>query len=119
MDDFYIIFSKEFVIEDYLVFLIYILILLIITMANINKKQITLGVLAVVLATAMIASILVDNSVDARRHHKSNHQSISQSCHQDQKSTVVTAGANSPVSNSGNNAARCTNTNNGGNAAVF
>jgi hypothetical protein len=67
----------------------------------------------------MITSILVDNSVDARRHHKSNHQSISQSCHQNQKSTIVTAGANSGVSFSGNQAQRCTNTNNGGNAAVF
>ena len=52
----------------------------------------------------MIASILVDNSVDARRHHKSNHQSISQSCYQSQHSSVLTAGANSPVLNSGNNA---------------
>ena len=41
------------------------------------------------------------------------------SCNQNQQSSVVTAGANSPVSNSGNNAAVCTNTNNGGNAASF
>ena len=88
-------------------------------MTNSYKKQISLAVLSVVFATAMIASILVDNSVDARKHHKSNHQSISQSCHQHQSSSVVTAGANSPVLNSGNNAAVCTNTNNGGNAASF
>ena len=68
----------DIVIEEFLVFLIYQIIIMNITMANINKKQVTLGVLAVQPATAMIASILVDNSVDARRHHKSNHQSISQ-----------------------------------------
>ena len=39
--------------------------------------------------------------------------------HQSQHSSVLTAGANSPVLNSGNNAAVCTNTNNGGNAAAF
>ena len=83
------------------------------------NKQLVFGVIAVVFATAMITSILVDNSVDARRHHKSNHQSISQSNHQSQSSSVVTAGANSPVTNSGNNAATATNTNNGGNAAAF
>ena len=111
--------SKDIVIVNYIVFLICLIIPLINNMTNINKKQLTFGVLAVVLATAMIASILVDNSVDARKHHKSNHQSISQSCHQHQSSSVVTAGANSPVLNSGNNAAVCTNTNNGGNAAAF
>ena len=50
---------------------------------------------------------------------RSNRQSISQHNHQHQSSTVVTAGANSPVTNSGNNAATATNTNNGGNAAAF
>jgi hypothetical protein len=45
-------------------------------------------------------------------------QSIDQENTQTQSSTIVTAGANSPVTNSGNNAATATNTNNGGNAAA-
>jgi len=46
-------------------------------------------------------------------------QTITHSCNQTQHSSVVTAGTNSPVVNPGNNAAVCTNTNNGGNAASF
>ncbi len=51
-------------------------------------------------------------------HHSSIHQSISQGCHQSQHSTVLSAGANSPISGSGNNAAFCANFNSGGNAAA-
>ena len=64
------------------------------------NKQLVFGVIAVVFATALIASLVVD-SVNAQ----SNRQSISQRNHQHQSSSVVTAGANSPVTNSGNNAA--------------
>ena len=78
------------------------------------NKQLVFGVIAVVFATALIASLVVD-SVNAQ---SSNRQSISQRNHQHQSSSVVTAGANSPVTNSGNNAATATNTNNGGNAAA-
>ncbi len=46
------------------------------------------------------------------------HQSIFQGCNQHQHSTVLTAGAFSPVVNSGNNAAGCSNVNLGGNAAA-
>jgi len=87
-------------------------------MTNISKKQFSLALVAVVFATALIASALVVDSVDAKKS-KSNRQTIAQSCNQNQHSSVVTAGANSPVLNSGNNAAVCTNTNNGGNAAAF
>ena len=87
-------------------------------MTNIFKKQFSLALVAVVFATALISSALVVSSVDATKS-KSNRQTIAQSCNQNQQSSVVTAGANSPVSNSGNNAAVCTNTNNGGNAASF
>ena len=80
------------------------------------NKQLVFGVIAVVFATALIASLVVDQ---ANASFRSNRQSISQHNHQDQSSTVVTAGANSPVTNSGNNAATATNTNNGGNAAAF
>jgi len=77
------------------------------------NKQLVFGVIAVVFATALIASLVVD-SVNAQ----SNRQSISQRNHQHQSSSVVTAGAGSTVSGSGNNAATATNTNNGGNAAA-
>ena len=79
------------------------------------NKQLVFGVIAVVFATALIASLLVDQA-NAQR---SNRQSISQHNHQHQSSSVVTAGAGSTVSGSGNNAATATNTNNGGNAASF
>ena len=79
------------------------------------NKQLVFGVIAVVFATSLLASLIVDNA-DAR---KSNRQSISQHNDQTQSSTIVTAGATSPVTNSGNQQATATNTNNGGNAAVF
>ena len=99
-------------------------------MANINKKQVSIAVLAVVLATAMIASVIAtSDSAFAKRHHhghhhhhndgKSNTQSINQGNSADQRSTIVTAGANSPVQNSGNQNVNQQNTNNGGNAAAF
>ena len=104
------------VIEDYLVSLIYLIILVLITMANINKKQASLAVVAVVFATALFVSVIASDNAFAR--DKSVKQSISQSCHQHQKSQVVTAGANSPVRNSGNNVGLCVNLNGGGNAAA-
>ena len=79
------------------------------------NKQLVLGVIAVVFATALISSIVLEQA-DAR---KSNRQSISQHNHASQSSTIVTGGANSPVQNSGNQQATQTNTNNGGNAAAF
>ena len=79
------------------------------------NKQLVFGVIAVVFATALIASLVVDQ-VNAQR---SNRQSISQHNHQHQSSSVVTAGAGSTVTGSGNNDATATNTNNGGNAASF
>ena len=77
------------------------------------NKQLVFGVIAVVFATALIASLVVD-SVNAQ----SNRQSISQRNHQHQDSSVVTAGTGSTVTGSGNNDATVTNTNNGGNAAA-
>ena len=79
------------------------------------NKQLVFGVIAVIFATALIASSVVDQA----NAHRSNKQSISQHNDQHQSSTVVTAGANSPVTNSCNNAETATNTNNGVNAAAF
>jgi hypothetical protein len=105
-------------------------------LTNITKKQASIAVLAVFFATAMIASVIASpDSAFARHHHKHHHganthganthdngksisQSISQGCSQNQHSSVVTAGAGSPVSTSGNNIAACANINGGGNAAV-
>ena len=78
------------------------------------NKQLVFGVIAFVFATSLLASLVIDQASAQR-----NRQSISQHNHQHQSSTIVTAGANSPVTNSGNNAATATNTNNGGNAAAF
>ena len=84
------------------------------------NKQLVFGVIAVVFATALIASLVVDQAnANLARDPRGNGQSIAQSCEQSQSSSVVTAGAGSTVTNSGNNAAQCTNTNNGGNAAAF
>ena len=89
------------------------------------NKQLVFGVIAVVFATALISSLVVDQA--------SARQSISQSCAHDQSSSIVTAGSGSSslerdsilpipisgsgVTGSGTNGAQCTNTNNGGNAA--
>ena len=78
------------------------------------NKQLVFGVIAVVFATALIASLVVDQA-----NARSNRQSISQHNHQHQSSAIVTAGAGATVTGSGNNAATATNTNNGGNAAAF
>jgi hypothetical protein len=83
------------------------------------NKQLVFGVIAVVFATALIASLVVDQASAWRSNDKNNRQSISQSCHQSQSSSIVTAGAGSTVTGSGNNQAACQNTNNGGNAAAF
>jgi hypothetical protein len=63
-------------------------------------------------------TINLDSSICRQVSEALSNQSISQGNDQDQSSSVVTAGANSPVTNSGNNAATATNTNNGGNAAA-
>ena len=71
----------------------------------------------------MIASVVAspDSAFAKHRHHhganthganthdngKSISQSISQGCSQNQHSSVVTAGAGSPVTGSGNNIAAC------------
>src|SRR6476646_1996926 len=90
------------------------------------NKQLVFGVIAVVFATALISSLVVDQANANRNRQTSsfqNHsgqssgQSISQACTQDQSSSTTTAGAGSGVTNSGNNIAQCANTNNGGNAA--
>ena len=52
------------------------------------NKQLVFGVIAVVFATALIASSVVDQA----NAHRSNKQSISQHNDQHQSSTVVTAG---------------------------
>jgi hypothetical protein len=92
------------------------------------NKQLVFGVIAVVFATALIASLVVDQAnAFSRNNQRSSFQSnsglggsgqsISEFCSQDQSSSITTAGGTSPVSNSGTNMARCDNTNNGGNAA--
>jgi hypothetical protein len=78
-----------------------------------NNKQAMFSVLAVVLATALFVSLIVDNA-DAQRR---NRQSINQGDTQTQSSAAVTSGVNSGVTNSGSQAATATNTNNGGNDA--
>ena len=92
------------------------------------NKQLVFGVIAVVFATALIASLVVDQAnAFSRNNQRSSFQSnsglggsgqsISEFCSQDQSSSLTTAGQNSGVTGSGNNVAQCTNTNNGGNAA--
>ena len=79
------------------------------------NKQLVFGVIAVVFATAMLSSLVLDQA----NAHKSNRQSINQHNSASQSSTIVTGGANSPVQNSGNQNVQQSNTNNGGNAAAF
>ena len=85
-------------------------------MTTITKKQVSLALVAVVFATAMITSIIA-TSDNAFARSKHVHQSISQHNDQSQSSSVVTAGVGSPVSLSGNNIAVGVNANGGGNAA--
>src|SRR4051794_31961511 len=89
------------------------------------NKQLVFGVIAVVFATALISSLVVDQASASRNKAPRGNsdpngsgQSIAQNCEQSQSSSVVTAGAGSGVTGSGNNVAACTNTNNGGNAAA-
>jgi hypothetical protein len=76
-----------------------------------NKKQISLSIVAVVFATAMIASFASTSAFAAD-------QSISQSNDQSASSTIVTAGSHSDVDRSGNIFQFANNDNDGGNANV-
>ncbi len=105
-------------------------------MISITKKQVSITLVIVALSAVMIAGTIAssaDNAFAHRHHHhhffffshhhhhgkhSSIHQSIGQGCHQHQHSTVLTAGANSPISTSGNNLGVCANLNGGGNAAA-
>jgi hypothetical protein len=102
-------------------------------MTAITKKQASLALIVIAFASIMVAGTIVtsaDNAFASHRHHhhhhhhgnhskhSSIHQSISQECRQNQHSTVLTAGAGSPVAASGNNLGVCANINGGGNAAA-
>jgi hypothetical protein len=88
-------------------------------MVTVTKKhQTSLALFAVAFATLMIAGVFAstDNSVFARKNAQVS-QSIAETCDQDQKAPVTTAGAISPPILSGINAGICVNLNAGGNAA--
>jgi|SRR3954465_1973009 hypothetical protein len=101
-------------------------------MVTVTKKhQTSMALIAVVLATVMIAGTLaMGNNAFATRGggHSGGHsfgndgktatssQSISESCDQNQKAPVTTAGAISPPIASGINVGACLNLNLGGNA---
>jgi hypothetical protein len=102
-------------------------------MTAITKKQASIALIVIAFASIMVAGTIVtsaDNAFASHRHHhhhhhhgnhskhSSIHQSISQGCRQNQHSTVLTAGAGSPVTASGNNLGVCANINGGGNAAA-
>jgi hypothetical protein len=96
-------------------------------MTTITKKQMSIALVITAFAAVMIAGTVVasaDNAFANRHHHhdhskhSSIHQSINQECRQHQHSTVLTAGANSPVFASSNNLEVCANINGGGNAAA-
>jgi hypothetical protein len=102
-------------------------------MTAITKKQASIALIVIAFASIMVAGTIVtstDNAFASHRHHhhhhhhgnhskhSSIHQSISQGCRQNQHSTVLTAGAGSPVAASGNNLGVCANINGGGNAAA-
>jgi hypothetical protein len=102
-------------------------------MTAITKKQASIALIVIAFASIMVAGTIVtsaDNAFASHRHHhhhhhhgnhskhSSIHQSISQECRQNQHSTVLTAGAGSPVAASGNNLGVCANINGGGNAAA-
>jgi hypothetical protein len=102
-------------------------------MIHITIKHSSLAFVVAAFATVMIIgtiSFVADDSVFAHRghffhfndnngRHSSIHQSISQSCNQNQQSTVLTTGAGSPILGSGNNIATCANFNAGGNVAAI
>jgi hypothetical protein len=102
-------------------------------MTTITKKQVSISLVVIAFASIMVAGTIIasaDNAFASHRHHhhhhhhnnhskhSSIHQSISQGCNQHQHSTVLTAGAGSPVAASGNNLGVCANINGGGNAAA-
>src|SRR3954465_10423639 len=100
-------------------------------MVTVTKKhQTSMALIAVVLATVMIAGTLSmgNNAFATRGGNSGSHsfgsdgktatssQSISESCDQNQKAPVTTAGAISPPIASGINVGACLNLNLGGNA---
>jgi ABC-type nickel/cobalt efflux system permease component RcnA len=105
-------------------------------MTMISKKQAYISMLVFAFATIMITGYISTSSLDnlafaSRNHHHSHHhphhhdnkssnthQRIGQSGHQHQHSFCLSAGANSPVSASCNNAAANANDNTGGNGAA-
>ena len=79
-----------------------------------KKHQTSMALIAVVLATVMIAgTFAMGNNAFAR---SAADQSITETCDQNQKSSVTTAGFLSPPIASGNNVDACLNFNFGGNA---
>ena len=78
-------------------------------MSTITKKQTALALVAVVFATAMVASTFAvpDQSAFARNH-------IKVASHQHQLANVQTAGGSSPITTSGINVQTSTNDNTGG-----
>ncbi len=89
-------------------------------MTTITKKQASLALVVVAFAAIMIAGTIAASSDNAYASHKRSHthQSIVQKCKQHQHATVLTAGALSPITASGNNLAACLNLNLSGNAAA-
>jgi hypothetical protein len=99
-------------------------------MVTVTKKhQTSMALVAVVLATVMIAgTFAMGNNAFATKGHFGNHfsssdgksaaadQRISETCDQNQNSPVTTSGAISPPIASGINLGACLNLNLGGNA---
>jgi hypothetical protein len=91
-------------------------------MSTITKKQTALALVAVVFATAMVASIAAsaDQMAFARHHHHSHHHggdggnSITVASSQSQEANVQSAGGNSPITTSGINVQTSENSNDGG-----
>src|SRR3954470_3080484 len=84
------------------------------------KRQLSLTLIVLVLTTVMVAGTIFSASSDTivfAKKHKNN-QKIGQSNEQKQKAVCLTAGANSGVDRSCNNAASARNDNNGGNGAA-
>jgi hypothetical protein len=91
-------------------------------MSTITKKQTALALVAVVFATAMVASIAAsaDQMAFARHHHHSHHHggdggnSITVASSQRQSANCQTAGGNSPIDTSCINVQTSENNNDGG-----
>ncbi len=95
-------------------------------MSTITKKQTALALVAVVFATAMVASIAAsaDQMAFARSYHHNHHHngdrhngdgsSINVASSQSQRSNCQTAGGNSPIDTSCINAQSSDNRNSGG-----